>query len=113
MTESPIAPPGGRPGADAQAFDRVSRQLSGARSERETAAAAREFEAMFIAQMLKPVFETLPREGMFGGGPGEKVFQGLLVEQYGRAVAASGGVGIAEIVEREMLARQGEGEGDA
>ncbi|MBK1669557.1 hypothetical protein CKO28_16075 [Rhodovibrio sodomensis] len=74
--------------------------------------AAQEFEAMFVAQMLKPVFDTLPQGGPFSGGPGEKIFQGLLVEQYGKAVAASSGVGIAQVVEQEMLARQNEGGGN-
>ena len=97
--------------ASQQGFERSAQALSGKRTPSEASAAAREFEAMFVAQMLKPVFDTLPRGGMFSGGPGEKIFQGLLVEQYGRAVAASGGVGIAEIVEREMLARQ-QGGGD-
>ena len=77
-----------------------------------TRKAAQEFEAMFVAQMLKPVFDTLPQGGAFSGGPGEKIFQGLLVEQYGKAVAASGGVGIAQVVEQEMLARQNEGTGN-
>lgn len=75
-------------------------------------AAAREFEAMFVAQMLKPVFDTLPQGGAFSGGPGEKMFRGLMVEEYGKAVAASGGVGIAQVVEQEMLARQNQGLGN-
>ncbi len=68
--------------------------------------AAEQFEAVFLAQMLSPMFETLGTGGMFGGGSGERIYRSLLVEEYGKAVARSGGVGIADQVEQEMLKLQ-------
>ena len=65
--------------------------------------AAEDFEAMALAQMLAPMFETLSSGGLFGGGPGEDVYRSLLVEEYGRSIARTGGVGIADQVERELL----------
>ena len=31
-----------------------------------------EFEEMFLAQMLQPMFDALPTDGTFGGGAGER-----------------------------------------
>jgi Rod binding domain-containing protein len=70
------------------------------------AKAAQEFEAMFIAQMLKPMFQSLSTEGMFGGGKGEEMYRSLLVEEYGKTIAKAGGVGIADQVKAEMLKLQ-------
>ncbi len=67
---------------------------------------AEEFEAMFLAQMLAPIFETLETDGPFGGGSGEQMYRPILVQEYGKAIAANGGVGIAEAVQREILRLQ-------
>ena len=67
---------------------------------------AEEFEAMFLAQMLAPIFETLETDGPFGGGSGEQMYRPILVQEYGKAIAANGGIGIAEEVQREILRLQ-------
>lgn len=92
---------GGRPGEVAGgAAGRAGRPSSG------TAAAAQEFEAMFLAQMLQPIFKGIETDAMFGGGPGEDAYKGLLVQEYGKAIARSGGVGIADAVQAEILKLQ-------
>jgi len=68
--------------------------------------AAQEFEALFISEMLAPVFESMDTEGLFGGGQGEKIYRSLMVQEYGKAVAQAGGVGIADTVYREILKMQ-------
>lgn len=88
--------------------DRARSDLSRAAKTRNEAAvesSAQEFEAMFLAQMLQPMFEGLG-DGYFGGGPGEKAYRGMLVEEYGKAIARAGGVGIAEKVKAEMIKLQ-------
>jgi len=68
--------------------------------------AAEEFEALFISEMIAPVFESLDTEGLFGGGQGEKIYRSLMVQEYGKAIAKSGGIGIADTVQREILRMQ-------
>ncbi|MFQ5774595.1 MAG: rod-binding protein [Kiloniellaceae bacterium] len=68
--------------------------------------AAVEFEAVFLSQMLAPMFEGLETDELFGGGPGEDIYRSILVEEYGKAIARSGGVGIADAVQREILRLQ-------
>jgi peptidoglycan hydrolase FlgJ len=68
--------------------------------------AAEEFEAVFVAQMMAPMFETLESDTLFGGGPGEDIYRSMMVEEYGKVIARSGGIGIADAVARELLGIQ-------
>lgn len=79
----------------------------------ETRRIAQEFEAMFLAEMLAPVFEGLDTEGLGGGGMGEQVFRPMLIEHYAKAIAQSGGVGLADSVMRELTRMQGTAQGAA
>lgn len=73
----------------------------------KSAAAAKDFEAMFISEMIKPMFEGLEVDDTFGGGKGEEVFRGLLVQEYGKQIAAQGGIGLAHFVQEELIRAQG------
>jgi len=67
---------------------------------------AEDFEAVFISQMLQPMFKELNAEAPFGGGQGENMWRSLQVDEFGKAIAKSGGVGIADSVFREILKLQ-------
>ena len=68
--------------------------------------AAHDFEGWMIGQMLQPMFKSLKTDGLFGGGYAEATFRDLLVDEYGKKVAESGGLGIADMVRREILKTQ-------
>lgn len=68
--------------------------------------AAQEFEALFIAEMIRPMFEGIKTEAPFGGGQSEKMWRSLQIDEYGKAVANAGGVGIADNVLNEMIRLQ-------
>lgn len=65
--------------------------------------AAEDFEAVYISEMLKPMFETVEVDDMFGGGKGEEVFRGLLTQEMGKSIAKQGGFGLADHVKAELL----------
>ncbi len=67
---------------------------------------AKDFEAVFISSMLQPVFDSIDVDGTFGGGQGEKVFRSMLVQEYGRKMVDTGGIGLAESVYETMLRAQ-------
>lgn len=90
------------------AFDggRKLPSLNGARTMRQMRDKAQEFEAQFLAQMLQPMFKGLDAEAPFGGGHAEEMWRGMQVEEYGKAIAKQGGIGIADMVLREMIKAQ-------
>lgn len=65
--------------------------------------AAQDFEAQFLSQMVEHMFAGVGTGGMFNGGHGEEMFRSMLFDQYGKALARAGGVGIADAVQREIL----------
>ena len=68
---------------------------------------AREFEAMFVSKMLDTATAGLHSKGAFFGGKAEESFRSVLNEHYGKAVANAGsGLGVADIVLREMIRLQ-------
>lgn len=67
---------------------------------------AQEFEAVFLAQMLKSAGLGRGVDG-FDGGMGEAQMQSFLIDAKARAIAASGGIGLAETVFRYLAAKEG------
>ena len=74
---------------------------------RQARRVAEEFEAVFLGQVLKPMFDTVPTDGPFGGGFSEGMWRALQVDEYGKAIARSGGIGISDAVLRQILEMQG------
>lgn len=67
---------------------------------------AEKFEAMFLSQALQPMFANIKPESPFGGGPGDEIWRSMQVQEYGKAIARSGGIGIADAVMDQMLRAQ-------
>jgi flagellar protein FlgJ len=68
--------------------------------------AAKEFEAMFVTEMLKPMFDGLEPNETFGGGKTEEIFNGFMREEYGKMIAQSGQFGIADQVKQQLIELQ-------
>lgn len=64
---------------------------------------AEDFEALFISEMMKPMFEGVKPDPLFGGGKGEEIFQGLLQQEYGKLMAQTGQLGIADVIKQELI----------
>ena len=65
-----------------------------------------EFESVYLSEMLKPMFENLQAAAPFDGGFGEDVWHSMQLQQFGQAIAKSGGVGLADRVYSDLLAAQ-------
>lgn len=67
---------------------------------------AEEFESVFLAEVLKPMFEGIKAEEPFGGGYAEDLWRSMQVAEYGKALAKNGGFGIGDAVFRQLLRTQ-------
>jgi len=67
---------------------------------------AQDFEAFFLAQAMDSMFAGIESDKLFGAGNGENVYRSLLTQEYAKVAAKSGGVGIADAVQREILRMQ-------
>lgn len=70
---------------------------------------AQEFESFYLGQMLQPMFANIEPAEPFNGGSGAKIWQQMQVDEFGKAISKSGGVGIADMVLRQMIAMQEQG----
>ncbi|PZO04792.1 MAG: rod-binding protein [Alphaproteobacteria bacterium] len=70
---------------------------------RETAEA---FEASFLSQMMKPMFEGLSTEAPFGGGEAEATWRTFLLDAMAKQTVQAGGIGLTDTVMAEMLKMQ-------
>lgn len=68
-------------------------------------AAAEEFEAVFLAQVLRSMNAGIGGPGPFGEGDNE-AWSDMLQDEYAKLISRSGGIGVADALLREMLKMQ-------
>ena len=83
-------------------------QLSGTKDMGQIKEVAQEFEAVFISQMLSHMFSGIEVDDTFGGGKGEEIWRGMMVEEYGKSMAKAGGIGLSTDIQRKMIELQGQ-----
>lgn len=78
---------------------------------------AKEFEAMIVGQLMESMFAGMRESPLFGGGgPAEKPWRSMMLQEYGKAIAESGGLGIGRMTHDEiarLYAAQGAAQGAA
>ncbi len=75
-------------------------------NDEKLSAVAQDFEAVFIAEMMKPMFAGIKTDKRFGGGKGEEVFRGMMIQEYGKMMAETGQIGIADSIKSELIRLQ-------
>ena len=68
--------------------------------------AAQQFEAFFVGQMMEYMTAGIKADGNFGGGQAEETWRSMMNQEYGKQVAKSGRLGIADTVMTAMLKAQ-------
>jgi flagellar protein FlgJ len=69
-------------------------------------AAAKDLEAVFLSQMLSPIFENMGTDPLFGGGHAEQVYRGMIVQEYGKSMAENGGIGLQKYIANQIAQYQ-------
>ena len=58
--------------------------------------ACKQFEAIFIKQMLNSMKKTVQKSGLIDGGQTEKIFEDMLYDKYADKMSNTGNFGIAK-----------------
>ena len=91
----------------ATAGDKLTQLSKSVQSKSDKAhAKAADFEAMFLSSMFQHMFTDIGNEGPLGNGTGVGVWRTFLTNEFGKSLAKSGGVGIANQVYKSLMARQ-------
>jgi len=75
-------------------------------SEAQVDKTTKEFEAVFIAEMLRNMFSTVKPDSIMGAGSSEENFRSLMMDEYGKILSKSGGIGLAASLKAEILKLQ-------
>lgn len=67
---------------------------------------AEDFEASFLSQMFKPMFEGLNTDTPFGGGEAENTWRSFMLDAMAKQTVKAGGIGMTNIVMAEMIKMQ-------
>jgi Rod binding domain-containing protein len=75
-------------------------------SRKQIEGIAKDFESVFMAQMIKPMWEGVETDSMFGGGVGEDVMKDMLVQEYGKSLASDVGSSLTASIVEAMVKMQ-------
>ena len=93
LLPTPTAPAAPGASLSAAALDRIKKT-------------AQDFEASFLSEMYKPMFEGLQTDGPFGGGEAEGTWRSFLIDAMAKQTVKAGGVGLSNVVMSEMIKMQ-------
>ena len=66
---------------------------------------AQDFEAQFLNSMFQQMYSGVGGDGPFGNSKSVGPWRSFLTEEYAKIFARNGGIGIADAVYKQMLAR--------
>ena len=69
-------------------------------------ATAQDFEAAFLSSMFQHMFTNTDGDGPMGGSTGIGPWRSFLTQEFGKATAAKGGIGLADQVYRSLIGHQ-------
>ena len=81
-------------------------RAAGKMTNAKARAAAEDFEAVFLNSMFGQMMTNLDGEGPFGGSKATGVWRSMLTNEYSKAFARAGGVGLAKHVYGTLIAQQ-------
>ena len=85
---------------DSQSLDKLRLQAKET-PDKALKGAAQQFEQVFLNMMLKSMREATPQEGMFDNDQ-TKMFTGMLDQQLSQSMSTGRGVGLADIMVRQL-----------
>ncbi len=101
-----LSAPGLSPlGSSANAALAAAKDPAKAKLAAKAKGAAQEFESVFLNSMFQQMFESIGK-GPFGGGSAAGVWRTMLTDEYAKTFSKAGGLGIADHVQRALLAQQ-------
>lgn len=68
--------------------------------------AATQFEALLLKQMFQSMWASVPNDGLLSGGREEEYFRDMLNEALAQSVSKGQGIGIRDVVLREMTKKK-------
>jgi len=75
--------------------------------------ASQDFESIFVSFLVKAMRQSVDRSGLVPVNQGEKIFQGMLDDEYAKIVTRNGQLGLAEMIYQQMSTHVSDQEEDS
>ncbi len=92
--------------ADQARLGATKNGLRGKSSLTDAEKVSQDFEAVFLGQMLEHMFEGVESNPIGGSSFADDTFRSYMLEEYSKIMSRSGGIGLADHVQREILKLQ-------
>ena len=107
---TPLMPSLASPNLASQGLDALAGpSLAAARAKNSPQARmraqAQDFESQFLNSMFQQMYQGVGGDGPFGNSMGVGPWRSFLTDEYSKIFAQSGGIGIADAVYKQMMAR--------
>jgi murein DD-endopeptidase MepM/ murein hydrolase activator NlpD len=94
-----------QPGSGLESKIRAAQQASADKQKGELKKASEQFEAIFLAYLLKVMRETIEESGLTEGGFGKSIYTELFDQEISVNMARRGALGISDMLYRDLSAR--------
>ena len=91
------------PATRLEAKIRAAQTASGEKQKYELKKVSQEFEAIFIAQLLKVMRQTIEESGLTEGGFGKSIYTELFDQEVSLSIARRGALGISDLLYRSLV----------
>lgn len=82
------------------------KDAANSKNQKDVKAAAQEFEAVYIAEMMQYVFADVNKGGLMHGGNSENIYRSLMIEQYSKSLAKTNQLGMTDAIQKQILKLQ-------
>ncbi len=70
--------------------------------------ACQDFESIFVQMVFKNMRSTVPEDSLLEKSQAESIFEGMLDEEFSKKVAGAGGMGIADMLFKQLDQKYGQ-----
>lgn len=83
-------------------FEETLKKASEEGDDAEIKKVSQELESVFLNMMLSTMRKTIPDGGLVEKSQATKTFESMLDEEYAKSLSKSGGIGLAEVLQKQL-----------
>ncbi|WP_223111626.1 rod-binding protein [Thiospirochaeta perfilievii] len=84
----------------------LQKSITNSKDDQKLKESCKEFEAMFIKQMLSSMKKTVNKSGLIKENMGEKIFDDMLSDEYSKSMAQTSSFGIADMMYKQLAVQK-------
>ncbi len=93
--------------SQASRVDSMTSQASREHNVAKVKQLSKDFEAVFLEQMLRTMRSSVQKSGLVDGGNAEEIYRSMLDGEYAKIMAGQGTSGLSQMIERQLLQTMG------